>query len=73
MMVVVVVVVDDDDDETNSIKLKNIKTQVSKISQVEFFFLNVFDFSKTIFQNLVRRGVRGGAGWCRNMKAQKEF
>jgi hypothetical protein len=34
------------------------------------FFLNVFDYSKTFFQNLVRRGVRGGAGWCRNMKVQ---
>jgi hypothetical protein len=35
-------------------------------------FLNVFDFSKNLFQNLVRRGVRGGAGWCRNIKAQRK-
>jgi hypothetical protein len=26
-------------------------------------FLNVFDFSKNLFQNLVRRGVRGGVVW----------
>jgi hypothetical protein len=36
------------------------------------FSLNVFDYSKTFFQNLVRRGVRGGAGWCRNLKAQRK-
>jgi hypothetical protein len=34
------------------------------------FFLNVFNFSKNLFQNLVRRGVRGG--WCRNIKAQRK-
>jgi hypothetical protein len=33
-------------------------------------FLNVFDFSRNVFQNLIRRGVRGGAGWCRNVRAQ---
>jgi hypothetical protein len=35
-------------------------------------FLNVFDFSKDICQNLVRRGVRVGAEWCRNMKTQRK-
>jgi hypothetical protein len=39
---------------------------------VTSLFLNVFDLSKNIFQNLVRRGVSGGARWCRNMKAQRK-
>ena len=52
----------------NSIKFKIIKTQVSKISQVELSFFSTF----SIFQNLVRRGVRGVEGLCRNMKAERK-
>jgi hypothetical protein len=29
---------------------------------VTTLFINIFDFSINIFQNLVRRGVRGGKG-----------
>jgi hypothetical protein len=50
-------------DERNSIRLKIIKTQVSKISQLELSSFSIFfHFSKNLFQNLVRIGVRGGAG-----------
>jgi hypothetical protein len=53
-----------DDDERKLYKIENYRDlSFQNFSSRIVFFLNVFDFSKNIFQNLVRRGVgRGGAG-----------
>jgi hypothetical protein len=67
MMIVV------DDNERKLYKIENHQDSSNQnFSSRIVFFLNVLDFSKNLFQNLVRRGVRGGAGWCRNMKAQRK-
>ena len=61
----------DDDDERKLYKIENYQdSSFQNFSSRIVFFLNVFYFSKNLFRNLVRRGVRGGVGWCRNMKAQ---
>ena len=73
MMIVVVDDVDDDDNDDDERKLQNWKlSSFQNFWSRIVFFLNVFDYSKTFFQNLVRRGVRGGEGWCRNMKAERK-
>ena len=72
-MIVVVDDDDDDDDERKLYKIENYQdSNFQNFSSRIVFFLNIFDFSKNIFQNLVRRGVRGGEGWCRNMKAERK-
>jgi hypothetical protein len=62
---------DDDDDERKLYKIENCQdSSFPNFSSRIVFFLNVFDFSKNLFLNLFRRGMRGGAGWCRYMKTQ---
>ena len=54
---------DDDDDERKPYKIENYQdSSFQNFSSRIVFFLIIFDFSKNIFQNLVRRGGRGGAG-----------
>jgi hypothetical protein len=67
------IVDDDDDNERKLYKIENYSdSSFQNFSSQIIFFLNIFDFSKNIFQNLVKRGKRGGAGWCKNMKAQRK-
>jgi hypothetical protein len=66
------IVDDDDGDERKLYKIENYQeSRFQNFSSRIVFFLNIFDFSKNIFQNFVKRGMRGGAGWCKNMKAQR--
>jgi hypothetical protein len=63
-----------DDDERKFFKIDNYQdSSFQKISSQIVFFFNVFDFSKIFFQNIVRRGERGRARWCRNMKVQSKI
>jgi hypothetical protein len=79
-LLLMIVVVDDDDccwwrlllmmmmivdDEIKLCKIENYQdSSFQNFASRIVFFLNVFYFSRKLFQNLLRRGVRGGVGWC---------